>query len=347
MENNTSLRWYTPDTPPFQLAGFAWFAQDHRYRRLPVTFHEPFPEAVETLANHTAGGQIRFQTDSQQVMIRVTLREAAQMPHMPITGQCGFDCYVGAAGETPRYSRTTVFPGGQKTYESELLQVSEQAMRNIVLNFPLYDGVEEVQIGLDAQAKLLPPPPYVDDRPIIVYGSSITQGGCASRPGMAYTNILSRWLNRPFINLGFSGSGKGEPVLAAAMAAIPDPALFILDYEANAHLDGLQQTLVPFIRILRASHPLTPILVVSAIPFARETTNPACITDRLTIRDFQQQTIAALQALGDRHISFHDGGTLLGEDFEECTVDGVHPTDLGFHRMAKGLYPVLKGLFTE
>jgi lysophospholipase L1-like esterase len=216
-------------------------------------------------------------------------------------------------------------------------------MRNVTLNFPLSQGVVEVLVGLDEKAEILPPPPYKNDKLVVVYGTSITQGGCACRPGMAYTNILSRRLNVEFINLGFSGSGRGEPEVAQTIAEIPNPACFVLDYEANCvSAELLQKTFPEFIRILRSAHPNVSILAISRIPTASESFNQAARKTRLERRDFQKRTVDELRAKGDRMISFKDGSDLLGEGFDECTVDGSHPTDLGFLRMADGLTPVLK-----
>ncbi len=214
------------------------------------------------------------------------------------------------------------------------------------LNFPLFNGVHEILIGLNRDASVRPPPAYRLDQPVVVYGTSITHGGCASRPGSCYTNILSRRLNVPFINLGFSGSGKGEPEVAKAVASIRDPSLFVLDYEGNSGLEGLQQTLANFIAILRAKHKRIPILVVSKIRFAQEAlkSEPELQRSREMCKAFQKGMVMKLRAAGDTHLHFVDGSTLLGKNYHECAVDGVHPTDQGFFKMADGLQPVLEKL---
>ena len=336
-----TFRWHLPYEAPMQLAGFAWFEKDRVYNRLPRNFGQPFREPVEYLATNTAGGQIRFQTDSPQVAVRAKLLGPHNMDHMPATGQCGFDCYVGEP-RAQQFVGITRFDRAADHYECIVMNASERAMRNITLNYPLYQGVEEVHVGLAPDAQILPPPPYADDRPVIVYGTSITQGGCACRPGMLHTNILSRWSNRPYINLGFSGNGKGDPEVAEAIADIPDPAGYVLDYEANAGQEGLENTLEIFIAILRAAHPRTPILVVSRPRFASEWVNPDATKTREKARDFQCDTVARLAAAGDGNIFFHDGADQYHDkDWFECTVDGVHATDLGYLRMAETLWPVL------
>jgi len=338
-----ALKWHSPKAPPFRVAGLAWFAADGVYRRMPLRPKRALPAAVDALANQPAGAQIGFQSDSGRVSVWVKLSGPASMDHMPATGQCGFDCYIGAPG-SQHYFGTTRYDHKEAAYECLLFEMAGAALRNFTLNFPLYQGVEEVSVGLGARAGVLPPPPFALDRPVVAYGTSITQGGCASRPGMAWTNILSRRLNVEFINLGFSGSGKGEPEVAAMTAEIPNPACFILDYEANAGLEGLKRTFPAFIRILREAHPGIPILAVSRIPFAGDRFIESSLRERTDAREFQRGVIGDLRRGGDRLIFFQDGGELLGEDFEECTVDGVHPTDLGFMRIANGLTPVVRGI---
>ena len=341
-ETTTSaLQWHSPRKAPFHLTGFAWFNEEGIYRRLPRKPQRGLPEAVDYLANNTAGGQIRFQTDSTKLSVRAKLSAPAGMVHMPATGQCGFDCYIGPPAQQ-RYLSTTKYDVKADRYDCSLFDLPTAELRNITLNFPLYQGVEEVEIGLNPDAKILPPPPYALTHPVVIYGTSITQGGCATRPGMLYSNILSRRLNVEFINLGFSGSGKGEPELAHLMAEIKNPAMLVIDNEANVPVFAdHRRTLPEFIRILRAAHPSVPMLVISRIRFAGENFNPKVGADRIERRDFQRQTVQEFAAK-DPRIFFHDGADLLGSDFDECTVDGVHPTDLGFLRMADGLEPVFR-----
>ena len=350
MRPNTQLakniNWHSPLEGPFQVSGLPWFEKEKIYRRLPLSAKNLVREPVDYLSNHTAGGQIRFQSDSSSLSVRVKLKGYADMPHMPATGQCGMDCYISPPDtlETFQYVSTTMYDHKMKEYECDLYTDWEPTMRNIVLNMPLYQGVEEIWIGLDKGAKILEPPAYVSQKKVVIYGTSITQGGCASRPGMMYTNILSRRIPLEFINLGFSGNGKGEPELAEIIREIQDPACLILDYEGNSGgLEPLRQTLPEFIKIYRDVHPLTPIIVASRIRYARENLNPSLHEEWLQRKQFQQSLVNELREQGDLNIFFFDGAKSLGgEDFYECMVDGAHPTDLGFLRMADALEPVLK-----
>ena len=340
-ETVSDFVWYSPAQAPLHLAGFAWYAKDRVYRRMPLKPKDKLPEAVEWLANHTAGGQIRFQSNSRKLSVRVKLTRPADMVHMPATGQCGFDCYAGPPTQQV-FAGATRYDVKASEYQIAVFDLPTAEERNITLNFPLYQGVERVDVGLQPGATVKAPPPYARKRPIVIYGTSITQGGCASRPGMAYTNILSRRLNVEIVNLGFSGSGKGEPEVARTIATIPDPEMLVLDYESNTgSLEALSATLPGFIQILRKAHRNVPILVISKINYAIENFNPEARAKRNSTRNYQRDTVAKF-AKTDPKIFFTDGGTLLGADFDECAVDGVHPTDLGFLRMANGLEPVFR-----
>ncbi|BBH19738.1 hydrolase [Paenibacillus baekrokdamisoli] len=343
-----SLKWLSPLEAPFQIAGFAWLDHEKKYRRLPSSPKDPLPPAVDALANCTAGGQIRFITNSSNLSIRVKLTGPADMYHMPATGQCGFDCYLGEPGNQ-HFLSTTSFDHLKSEYEALLYNWKTKREFCVTLNFPLYQGVEEVLIGVDEDAHIISAPQYASKNPIVIYGTSITQGGCATRPGMAYTNILSRSIPLEFINLGFSGSGRGEAEVARTVADIPNPALLVLDYEANSGtVEEIASTLPSFIRILRERHPIVPIIVISKIHYSGDRFYQDMLRLHEDRKEIQKTTVERLRSEGDRNIHFVDGFTLLGEeDAEECTVDGVHPTDLGFKRMAQSLEPIFRELLKE
>jgi GDSL-like lipase/acylhydrolase family protein/SGNH-like hydrolase/esterase family protein len=340
----TGTSWYSPARPPFCLAGFAWFPQDGIYRRMPLNPPKALPEAVVGLAGHTAGGQILFQTDSTRVLVRVCLAGRADMPHMPATGQCGFDCYVGPPGGK-RLAGASKYWHNDTEYEVAVMDRPSREMRNVTLHFPLYQGVKEVLIGLDPDARIEGPPPFALADPVVVYGTSITQGGCACRPGMAHTNILSRRLNVEFVNLGFSGSGRGEPEVAEAVASVPRAAMFMLEYEQNCQPpETLRATLPAFLRILRRQWPQTPIVIVSGFRDADALLaepDPVVAGEK---RAFDPETVEELKGGRGGGIHLLHRGSIQGDDWAECTVDCVHPTDMGFVRMADGLEPVLRRL---
>jgi lysophospholipase L1-like esterase len=235
-----------------------------------------------------------------------------------------------------KYLKTTRFSSDSTRYQVELFNADKKQPGFFTINFPLYNGVNSLQIGLEAGSKLQAPPPFSFPGKIVIYGTSITQGGCVSRPGMAYSNIISRKLDAQFVNLGFSGNGKGEPALAHLINQISDVSLIILDYDANAG-ETIVNTLDPFITILREKHPYTPLLIMSKIRYAGAMDGSSSYESLMSNRDFQKKLVEDKKAAGDKNIYFLDGSTVLGTDYYECTVDGVHPSDLGSKRIADAL----------
>ena len=337
--------WLDPREEPFGLVGFEWIKKDTVYRRLPVNPDWEIREAVDQLANHTAGGQIRFRTDSRRILLKVELRERSGMYHMPATGQSGFDLYV-KDDRVQRYLKTTRFPHDTIRYQVEIFKADEKLLRDFTMNFPLYNGVNSVQVGLEKEMVLKSPLPFTRSGKFVIYGTSITQGGCVARPGMAYSNILSRKLDVQFVNLGFSGNGRGEPELAHLINQIQETSFIILDYEANAG-ETIVNTLGPFVNILREKHPDTPILIMSKIRYANATGGSSAYKSLMNNLDFQKSLVDARKAAGDKNIYFLDGSKVLGDDYDECTVDGVHPTDLGSLRIANGLLSAIKEILSR
>ncbi|GBG07733.1 hypothetical protein PAT3040_02293 [Paenibacillus agaridevorans] len=347
MNDQNELKWISPADVPFLVSGFAWWKEERSFRRLPAAAHGTIRSVLDELANNTAGGQIRFQTNAAKLVVKVKLFGTNPYDHMPSTGVNGFDCYFGPPG-SQLYFGTTRFSHDAEQYESILFESLEPELRYITLHFPLYQGVHELQIGLNPDAIIGNFPPYDNEGKIIIYGTSITQGGCASRPGMAYTNILSRKINMEFINLGFSGNGKGDSRIAELISEIELPKCLVLDYDANCDtLDELAKTMPEFIRIIRSRHPVLPILVVSRIPFGFEHTQAQSYQERIERMTFQRELVKELKENGDDFIFFCDGAELIGDLWNECTVDGVHPSDLGFLQLANGLAPILKNILSR
>ena len=332
---------------PFEIYGLFDPKGTGLFHRAPVCLQqdESINDGARRLMRNTAGGRVRFVTDSRNIAVKVRLSGRTVFSHMPSTGICGFDMYTEQDG-CSRYVKTFVPPADNSVTEYEgIFTFDEAQQRHITLHMPLYNGVDELLIGLDEGCTLLPPTPYKCETPMVFYGSSVTQGGCASRPGMCHTNILTRWLDCDSINLGFSGSDKGERALAEYIAALP-MSVFVHGYGYNApSLEHYEQTYYPFYKIIRDKNPDLPIVMMS---------NPVCITfkepkraEYLMCR--RQITVAAyLRAKneGDNNVYFIDGARSLGTDAEaqEATVDGTHPTDLGFMSMANSLYPLLRRL---
>ncbi|MEK0317055.1 SGNH/GDSL hydrolase family protein [Cohnella sp. 56] len=338
------LRWLPVPGEPVRVTGLPWLEQDGVFRRLPVRPSHPIRPEVDRLANYTTGVQVRFRTDSPKLYVRVELADKYSMYQLAATGQCGVDCYIGGLGDQ-KYINTTRFDFTQTEYVSVLFDALPSGLRDITLNLPLYQGVEALWIGVEPASEMAEFPGFPTDKKVLLYGTSITHGACATRPGMAYPNILSRMFPIEFVNLGFSGNAQGEPELAHLISQIASPAMLVLDYEANTpSTERLKESLPEFIRIYRSRHPEVPILVLSQIRLARESFDVAVASRRDERRRIQREEVERRRLAGDGHIHFVDGTDLLGEADQDCTTDGIHPSDLGYDRIASRLRPVLAEL---
>lgn len=338
-QDNSKVRWYKGSDPLFQISGFAWFERDRVFRRLPINPPAMLPPRVDELSDCTSGGQLRFKTNARTLKIKVELSGPASMGHMTALGQCGFDLYIGELGNQ-QYLSSAIPPLNEVNYESVFWDFSNVSMadefREVTINFPLYQGVKDIQIGTDWQASIEAPSSYASEKRIIFYGTSILQGGCASRPGMSYTNILSRRFPIEFINLGFSGNGKGEEEVALTIREIERQACFVVDYEANVSPQEYEATLEPFLKLYREYHQELPIIVISRINYSRDIF-PERYAESVRRRNHAKTVVEKRRENGDTNISFIDGANLLGRNWAECTVDGTHPNDLGFMHMALAL----------
>ena len=317
--------------PPFTVHGLLRDAAG--YYRIPHALAAATGDGVEFLNLNTAGGRVRFRTDATRIVLRADLRAVTRMPHFAFTGSAGFDLYADDV-----YRGTFVPPDDMTDGYTSEIDLEEGGVREITIHFPLYSGVKRLEIGLPKGCMLGKAAPYRITAPVVYYGSSITQGGCASRPGNTYQSILSRLLSCDHRNLGFSGNALGEPCMAAYIAGCRMSA-FVLDYDHNAPDPAyLEATHEAFFRSVRAQQPTLPILLLSR-------PQPHPNQEDLRRRDIVKRTWETAVQTGDRHVYFIDGTTMLhlfGGD--SGTVDNCHPNDLGFYCMAKALEPVLKAV---
>ncbi len=220
------------------------------------------------------------------------------------------------------------------------MDLKEKKIRNIEINFPLYNAVSEVYIGLDEDAKVLQGEKYVSKPPIVYYGSSITQGGCTSHPGNAYPNIISRRLNRDFINLGFSGSCKDELVMAEYIATL-DMSVFVYDYDYNAGTaEYLEKTHEPFYKLFRKLKPDVPVVFITVADKSFSNIEKR----KQIIYNTYQNAVNS----GDKNVYFIDGQTMYENvGYDLCTVDNCHPNDLGFWYMANSIGKVLDNILNK
>jgi sugar lactone lactonase YvrE len=336
-----ALLWY--DARLLGLEGQGWRDTDAPYDRLPARAREKVRPEVWDLSRHSAGLCVRFVTDSPAIHAAWTLTSARlAMPHMPASGVSGLDLYVRSEDGRWRWLAT-----GRPTAESNTVPLASglpPGQREYLLYLPLYNGVESLEIGVPRESVLERAAARPEDRrqPIVFYGTSITQGGCASRPGMVHTAILGRWFDRPVINLGFSGNGRMELELAELMAEL-DAAVYVIDCLPNVTAQDVARRTAPLVKALRQARPQTPILLVEdrtyADAFLISSRRERNESSRAALRD----AFAELKAAGVDGLHYLEGDELLGADGED-TVDGSHPTDLGFQRQAEAFRKCLEPL---
>lgn len=326
------LRFYAPKQAPFQICGV--FYENGEFRRMPQLVAESVSARVATLNTSTAGGRIRFQTDSAYVAIHTKMPRIGKMPHFALTGSAGFDLYAKAEDEPERYRGTFIPPFDIVDGYESILHVESVKMREITVNMPLYSSVSEIYIGLQDGAIILPPKPYKIQIPIVTYGSSITQGGCVSRPGNSYQSIISRRFDADYVNLGFSGSAMAEPAIAEYIAGLP-MSVFVYDYDHNApSVAHLRATHEQMYHTIRQANPELPIVIMSR---PRMHLNEA---DRQR-REIISTTYQNARVRGEK-VYFLDGPALMAEAGFNGSVDGTHPNDLGFAAMAHALGDLLE-----
>lgn len=314
--------------------GRPWNDTARYFDRLPAKAEKSVRKAVWDLSRHSAGMLARFETDAKEIHIRYKLLSPSlAMNHMPATGVSGVDLYFRNAEGHDRWLAVTR-PSAQQVeglLAGDIEPTPKKEPRRYTIYLPLYNGIDSLEIGFPqaSQANLLPPR---KEKSILFYGTSIMQGGCCSRPGMAIPAIVGRRLDRPTINLGFSGNGKMEPEVGALLAEL-DPAVFVIDCVPNNSAAEVLEKTEPLVRQLRAARAETPILLVEGRPFANSSFRGGSRLAHQQSSENLRKTFEKLVAAGDKHLHYLPGDKLIGDD-GEATVDGSHPTDLGMVRYA-------------
>lgn len=266
------------------------------------------------------------------------------MDHMTDVAVKGLDLYC-LEGKN-WYFVNSARPMGKST-ESSLISGMEAKEREFMIYLPLYDGLVSLSIGIDAGASINQPAieSPVREKPVVFYGTSILQGGCASRPGMAHTNIISRRLNRECINLGFSGNAFLDLGVAQVMAGV-DAGVFVLDFVPNVTVEQMNERMEKFYRILRDRHPHTPVIFIEDPQFMDSYYNNANARKIKTLNDTLRRIFNELKKGKEKNIYYISSKRMLGSD-REATVDGIHFTDVGMMRYADLVTPVIKKLLKK
>jgi hypothetical protein len=331
-----SIAWYEPSH--WGIEGKGWTNVQRYYDRLPSKAEGVVRGSVWGLSRQSAGMSIRFRTEAKEIQVRYTLlRSDLAKPHMAATGVSGADLYTRLENGDWRWIGTA--QPTEKKVRAVLIRDMSPGQRTYMMYLPLYNGVDSLAIGVPVGSRFEPVAPRAE-RPIVFYGTSIMQGACASRPGMAITAILGRRLDIPTINLGFSGNGWMEPELADLLAEL-DAATYVLDCLPNLKPQEVLERVEPFVRRLRHARPSTPIVLVEGRIFPNAFVVSSRMTSHIESHRILRSVFEKLTAEGMKGLHYLQGDRLLGTD-GEGTVDGSHPTDLGMMRYADAYEPVLR-----
>jgi hypothetical protein len=323
---------------PFAMHG-GWYEKDYGFLKMPVETAQEISAGVAWGSRCTAGVRLLFSTDSSFVKITARLLDKCVMTHMPITGSASFSLVQVTDDEEKLVGLFRPAIDTEPTFTAQCT-LQGQSMRNYILYFPLYSGVEDLIIELESGCKVQAYEKYKPVAPVLYYGSSITQGGCASRGDNCYQALVGEWLNADYLILGFSGGAKAEPKMIEYLAGV-DCSVFVCDYDHNApSVEHLQNTHLKVYQAFRANpkHKNTPILFLS---------KPDGHRDDMGEERFKiiKSTYQYAKANGDNNVYLLDGREFYPKRIREhCAVDGCHPNDLGFYFMAEKVYAVLKDL---
>lgn len=308
------------------------------FDRFPSVAEGKVTDAVWRLSRDSAGMMVRFKTDATTIWANYTLRsERMSGANMTPIGASGIDLY--ARDDTGKWRWVGVTRPDKKVVRQNIISGLKPGFREYAAYLPLYNGIEELSIGVPPTAKFEPLAPRTE-KPIVFYGTSITHGASASRPGMVHTAILGRRFDRPVINLGFSGNGRMDTAVGDLLVKI-DAAVYVIDCLPNMGAADVRLKCIPLVKQLRAAKPGTPIVLVED----RRNTNAWILPDRNKHHTDNhaalKECFATLQKEGVKGLHYLGGDDLLGHDAEGAT-DGSHPNDLGFVRQADLFEPVIR-----
>ena len=322
--------FYDSIVAPFKTYGVFW--EDGKYRRMPRSVADSVSEMVGRLSERTAGGRVRFVTDSRFIAISTKMGPPIKTSHFTLAGTSGFDMYA-----DNEYAHTFMPPQSMENGYEGIKEFGTNELREITLNFPLYAETHKVYIGLEKDSVLKEAPPYKTEKPVVFYGSSITMGGCASRAGNCYENILSRKFSFDYINLGFSGGALGEDEMTDYIKYL-DMSVFVLDYDHNApEVEILINTHEKMYKEIRKAHPDIPIIIMARPQY--KLTGDDEKRCKVTEATYQN----AIKN-GDKNVYYVSQSELTELCKGEGTVDGIHPNDLGFASMAMALSKIFEKL---
>ncbi len=330
-------QWH--DVTTWGVEGRGWGEQERKrwFDRLPAKAEGKVTPSVWGLSRDSSGMMVRFKTDAKAIYTRYQLMKAnLALPAMPATGASGLDLY--ARDDQGQWKWVNCTKPSQQNVEAVMISDLAPGEHEFAAYLPLFNGIEKMEIGVPAGAKFAGQAPR--EKPIVFYGTSITHGANASRPGMVHTAILGRRLDRPVINLGFSGNGRMDAAVGDLINEL-DPAAIVIDCLPNMGPADVTAKCVPLVKQLRAKRATTPIILVEDRRFTNSWITPA----KAKFHDDNHAAVKAaytqLKAENVANLHYISGDSLYGTDAEGSN-DASHGTDLGFMRQAEVFEPVLR-----
>lgn len=315
---------------PISVHGIPFYNKTGMLERLPKDLREKYPKFGK-LGRACAGARLRFMTNTKKLYVKMCLENVAIDKGMALWSSASINVYADEKYVGHAYP---------KDYSTKFIEgefVLDGKYHDITIFFPRNEVVWDIDIAIDDDADIRMATPYKYEKPILYYGSSITEGGCCSKPGNAYNACISRWLDADYYNMGFSGSAQGELDVCDYLNTI-EKSIFVMDYDYNAPSpEFLKETHEPFFKRIREHDKNVPVVFISRPNPERD---PEDTDKRFEVI---KQTYENAKASGDENVYLIDGRTLFGTvDREACTADGIHPNDLGMFRMAEVIAPVIK-----
>ncbi|MDD6799846.1 MAG: SGNH/GDSL hydrolase family protein [Firmicutes bacterium] len=336
------MKYFNCTEAPIKVYGLAYNGEGGRFWKMHESVVDKVSAEICNLGRRNTGGRIRFATNSKKYSVRVKLQTLHNDYNFSIVGGAGCDVYTGSRDNIHFVGRIFPMDYSKDCMDNTAEFKKSDKIETITINLPRNESVCECEIGIEDDAELFAPEPYTYEKPTVFYGSSITEGCTAERPGCSYVSMLSRWLDTNYINLGFSGAGKGEPIMADYIAGL-DPNVLVCDYDHNApDVAHLERTHEPFYKRIREKLPELPILFM--------TKPDAVIGDVVDMerRNIIYTTYQNAVKAGDKNVYFLDGSTFYGAwHREDCTMDNCHPNSIGFWLIAQSVYPLLKSILEK
>ena len=339
--NGQSFAWHNPlQENNYVINGRGWNEElKSNYARLPERFKTIVPAKIWNLSGNSAGLTIKFFTNSRNLQVKYTIAKANQLPNMSRLNQEGVDLYVtNKSGKAHWIGNHMQWNWGDTiSFTFRDLETKEGTYE---LYLPPYSTVTSLKIGSDKGAtfSFLP---VTNEKPVVIYGSSIVQGASPSRPGLTWTNTLKRLTGYNIVNMGFSGSCLMEPALFDALSEI-DARCFVIDPIPNSYrLTDEEITSRLRYGILRLrSKSKAPILVSESYPQIDIAFNPHAEERMRAANKVLFETVKQLQKEGVSGLYYQFSKEI--EFVEDAMIEAKHPNDIGCVAYAKAYQRTLR-----